>query len=254
MIRIFQDIAAAFQFLTRMPLPPLTYEPDALSRAAKFFPLVGLAIGTAAAGIYIVLLPHLPVAIVALAIVLFSTLVTGGLHEDGLADAADAFGGGWNRQQTLDIMKDSRIGSFGALAIVFSVASRVLLLAYLPSSIFVSYLISAEVLCRWTILPLGVALPDAREHARPREQASQGARIAGRVSGISLAVGTLIAFGAVGYLLRMSMAKPVAATLVITLLSGLYYKHRLGGITGDCFGATSQLTLVAVYFCGVWHG
>jgi adenosylcobinamide-GDP ribazoletransferase len=248
MNRIFHDIAAAFQFLTRMPLNRLAYKPDALSNAAKFFPLVGLAIGAAAIGIYYLLSPHLPAAVVALLIVLLTTLVTGGIHEDGLADAADAFGGAWNRQQTLEIMKDSRIGSYGALAIAFSVASRVLLLTHLPSNVVAQFVIAAEVLCRWTILPLGATLPGARENG------DQVGRIAGQVSGVSLAVGTLITLGAVGYLLRISMWKPVAAASVVTLLSGLYYKHRIGGITGDCFGATCQITLIAVYFCGVWHG
>jgi adenosylcobinamide-GDP ribazoletransferase len=246
MIRILEDIAVAFQFLTRLPLR-LAYKPDALIRAAIFFPLVGLAIGSGAAGIFRLLSPHLPLAIVALAIVVFSTLVTGGLHEDGLADAADGFGGGWSRQQILEIMKDSRIGSYGALAIVFSVASRVLLLAFLPARNFVPYVISAEVLCRWSMLPLGAALGGAREHG------SQGGRIAGQISFVSLMVGTLIALCMVAYLLRMEMLWAVGAASMVTLLSGLYYKHRIGGITGDCFGASSQLTLVAVYFCGVWQ-
>jgi len=245
--RILQDIAAAFQFLTRLPLTRLVYEPDALSRAAKFFPLVGLAIGVTAAGIYRLLSPHLPIVVVALLIVLFSTLVSGGLFEDGIADSADAFGSGWNRQQILDIMKDSRIGTFGALAIVFAVTGRVLLLASLQPGHVIEYLISADVLCRWTALPLGASLPSARE------QGSQGGRVAGQISRVSLAIGTLVAFGVVGYLLRMSMWVPVAAASAVTLLSGLYYKRRIGGITGDCFGATSQLTLVAVYLCGVWH-
>lgn len=247
MSRIVQDILAAFQFLTRLPLVRLKYKPDELAHAATFFPLVGLAVGAGATGIYGLLSPHLPAAIIALLIVLFSALITGALHEDGLADAADAFGGGWDKEQILDIMKDSRIGSYGALAIVLSVAGRILLLSYLPPASFVQYVISADVLCRWTMLPLGAALPRARENA------SQGARIAGKISGISLVVGTLFSFGVVGYLLRISAAKPIAAALIVMLISGLYYKHRIGGITGDCFGTTSQLTLVAVYLCGVWH-
>jgi adenosylcobinamide-GDP ribazoletransferase len=247
MSRILQDIAAAFQFLTRLPLSRLTYRPDALSRSAKFFPLVGLALGAAVAGVYRLLSAHLPTMIVALLIVLLSTLATGGLHEDGLADVADGFGGGSNKAKILEIMKDSRVGSFGVLAIVFSVAGRVLLLASLPSSSVIQYAISAEVLCRWTVLPLGIALPGARE------QASQGARIARQVSSVSLAVGTLLALAIVGYLLGLSMWIPVVAASAVTLLSGLYYKRRIGGITGDCFGATIQLTLAAVYLCGVWH-
>lgn len=245
--RIFQDVAAAFQFLTRLPLTRLTYEPDALSRAAKFFPLVGLAVGAASAGIYRLLSPHLPTAIVTLLIVVFSILATGGLHEDGLADSADAFGAGGNRQQILDIMKDSCIGTFGALAVVFSVVARVLLLASLQPGHVAQYVISADVLCRWTALPLGATLASAKD------QPTQGGRIARQISFLSFAMGTLIAFSIVGYLFRVSMWRPVVAASVVTLFSGLYYKRRIGGITGDCFGATSQLTLVAVYFCGVWN-
>jgi adenosylcobinamide-GDP ribazoletransferase len=66
-------------------------------------------------------------------------------------------------------------------------------------------------------------------------------------------VATLLAFGIVGYLLRMSMWMPVVAASAVTLASGLYYKRRISGLTGDCFGATIQLTLAAVYLCGVWR-
>jgi adenosylcobinamide-GDP ribazoletransferase len=247
MSRIFQDIAAAFQFLTRLPLKRLAYKPDGLPRAIKYFPLVGLAVGVAAVALYRLLSAHLPIAVIALLIVLFSMLVTGGMHEDGLADAADAFGGGWDRQQILAIMKDSRIGSYGALALVFSIAGRILLLTYIPAANFVQYVISAEVLCRWVMLPLGAVLSGAGQ------QGSQGARIARRVSGASLAVGTLIALGTVGFLLRMPAVWPIAAASAVTLFCGLYYKHRIGGVTGDCFGATGQVTLLAVYLCGVWR-
>lgn len=246
MTETLQDVAVAFQFLTRLPLSWLPYRPGALARAAMFFPLVGFAIGGVIVGIYRVFSPHLPIVIVALLIVLFSTLVTGGLHEDGLADVADAFGGGRDREKALEIMKDSRIGSYGALAIVFSVVGRVLLLVNLPAARFIPYAITAEVLCRWTVLPLGAALAGARE------QASQGARIARKISVISLVVGSLIAFVAVGYFLRSLMWMPIVVVSVVTFLSGAYYKRRIGGITGDCFGATIQLALIAVYLCGVW--
>jgi adenosylcobinamide-GDP ribazoletransferase len=247
MNNIFLDIAAAFQFLTRLPLAWLPYRSDPLPRSAMYFPLVGLAIGATDTGIYRLLSPHLPALMVALFVVLFSVLITGGLHEDGLADAADAFGGGNSREHMLEIMKDSRIGSYGALAIIFSVTGRTLLLAYLPSSIFIQTVISAEVLSRWTILPLSCALPAARTNS------SQGGRVAGKISRLSLIIATLIAFGIVSYLLHFSMWKPAVAVLVVTLLSGTYYKRRIGGITGDCFGATIQLTLIAVYLCGVWR-
>jgi adenosylcobinamide-GDP ribazoletransferase len=251
MMETLQDVAAAFQFLTRLPLFWLPYRSDALARAAKFFPLVGLAMGGAMVAIYRLLSPHLPATIVALMIVLFATLLTGGLHEDGLADVADAFGGGHDRKKALEIMKDSRIGSYGALAVVFSVVGRVLLLANLPAVRFIPYVISAEVLCRWTVLPLGAALSGAREQSS-KELQGQGARIAQHISVASLIGGTLLAFGIVGWLMRAAMVIPIVSASAVTLLSGIYYKRRIGGITGDCFGATIQLTLIAIYLCGVW--
>ena len=250
MIEILQDVVAAFQFLTRLPLRWLSYRQDSLARATIYFPLVGLAISGCSAGIYFLLSPHLPALVVALLIVLFSIMITGGLHEDGLADVADAFGGGRNREHILEIMKDSRIGSYGALAIVLSVAGRVVLLANLPSTGFVQYVVTAEVLSRWTVLPLGASLSAARVRS---PNSGQGARIARRISGGIFFVGTLLTFGIAGYMMRVLIWIPLTAALVVTFLSAIYYKRRIGGITGDCFGATIQLTLFAVYLCGVWR-
>ncbi len=249
MIRIFRDIATAFQFLTRLPLSRVPYDPNALSRSAKFFPLVGLLVGLLGSVTYLWFVRHLPAPIAALLTLSLFFLATGGLHEDGLADVADAFGGGWNREQVLAILKDSRIGTFGTLALLISVGLRLLLLANLPLDRLAAYLISGQVLCRWTALPLGYALPSAREPS----SASQGARIARQISGGSLALGSLFTIAVVGYALRSASWGPVVATLAVTLLSGLYYWHRIGGVTGDCFGATNQLAEIAVYLCGVWH-
>lgn len=247
MRRVLEDIAAAFQFLTWLPLTRLGHEPAALSRAAKYFPVVGIVIGLLAALIFHSLLAHLPAALAALFTVLFSVLATGGLHEDGLADAADAFGGGWNRDQVLEILKDSRIGSFGALALVFSVSVRTFLLANLPANLIGRYMVVAHVLCRWTALPLGFLLPPARNND------GQGARIARQISAYSLSVGTFLAFGLAVYLLRAATWAPLVAASIVTALSGWYYQRRIGGVTGDCFGATIQLAEIVVYLCGVWH-
>lgn len=249
MIRMFQDMATAFQFLTRLPLRQLPYDEGALSRSAKFFPLVGLLIGILGSLVYMWLVHHLPAVIAVLLTLGFLVLATGALHEDGLADAADAFGGGWNREQILAILKDSRIGTFGTLALLISTALRLLLLANLPLNHFAAYLISGQVLCRWTALPLGYALPPARETS-PH---SQGARIARQISGASLVFGSVATVLIVTYALRWAAWCPVAASVIVTLLSGLYYWRRIRGVTGDCFGATNQLAEIAAYLCGVWH-
>ena len=148
--RFAVDVAVAFQFLTRLPVPQVAFAPDGLARAVKFFPLVGLVIGSGAALLEKVLAPHLGRPASAVAILLYLVLITGCLHEDGLADVADSTGG-WSVEQRLVILRDSRIGSYGVAALVLSLLSRAVLLADLPLEHFTAYLISAHVLSRWSI-------------------------------------------------------------------------------------------------------
>ncbi len=246
-MRWIEDFLVAIQFLTRLPVPRVRFDPDSLSRAAKFFPVVGLAIGLGASVLQRIAAPHLSHPLVALFVLTFLILITSGLHEDGLADTADGFGGGWNREQVLTILRDSRIGSFEALALILSVLARFLLLSSLPVNRFTAFIVSAHVLCRWTTLPLSYFLAPARESD------GQGARIAQKISPAALLIGTLLSFAIVFYFMRTEFWIPVLVAFVITAFSGLYYSRRIGGITGDCFGATNQFTEIAVYFCGVWN-
>jgi adenosylcobinamide-GDP ribazoletransferase len=244
--RLGEEVATAFQFLTRIPTPPMTFEANSLPRAAKFFPLVGLAVGGGAVFVQRVLLFHLNRPLIALVLLAYLMLITGCLHEDGLADAADGFGGGWSKDQILAILKDSRIGSYGATALIMSLLARYLLLGSLPMEHFAAYVVSAHVLCRWSTLPLSYFLPPARE------QEGQGARIAKLTSLATLIFGSAFSFAVVVFALRWSAVAPLLAALVTVALSGWFYWRRISGVTGDCFGATNQLTEIAVYFCGVW--
>jgi len=245
--RLGVDMVTAFQFLTRIPMPSIEFEADSLSRAVKFFPLVGLVVGSGVVSLQMVLTPHLNRSLVALILLLYLVFITGCFHEDGLADTADAFGGGWNRDQILLIMRDSRIGSYGGTALVLSLLARYLLLASLPLEHFAAYIISAHVLCRWSSLPLSYFLPPARE------QDGQGARIAKLTSLPSLIFGSLCSFAVVGFALRRAAVTPLVVATLTVGLSGWLYSRKLGGVTGDCFGATNQLTEIAVYFCGAWN-
>jgi adenosylcobinamide-GDP ribazoletransferase len=243
--RFMIDIVVAFQFLTRLPVPEVGFAPDGLARAVKFFPVVGLVVGLGAGLIEKALGPHLGRTGSALAVLVYLVLVTGCLHEDGLADVADSMGG-WTREQRLAILHDSRIGSYGASALVLSLLSRAVLLAGLPLEHFTAYLVSAHVLCRWSMLPLSYYLPSARESE------GQGARIARLTSTASLIVGSLFTIATVAVALRRAAIAPLIVAVVVPLLSGWFYMRKLGGVTGDCFGATNQLTEIAVYLCGVW--
>ena len=240
------DIAVAFQFLTRLPIPQAPFAPDGLARAVKFFPLVGLVIGAGAALLQKVLSPHLGRPASALAVLLYLVLITGCLHEDGLADVADSLGG-WNPEQRLAILHDSRIGSFGAAALVLSLLSRGVLIAGLPLEHFTAYLVSAHVLCRWSTLPLSYYLPPARDSD------GQGARIARLTSAGSLIAGSVFTLVTVVIVLRKAAIAPVLSAIVVSLLGCIFYMRKFGGVTGDCFGATNQLTEIAVYLCGVWQ-
>lgn len=244
------DFLTAVQFLTRMPLPGLAYEKGSLARAVKFFPVVGALVGSTAAFFHMLLAPHLPRLIAALLVVIFLVLLTGCLHEDGLADAADGFGGGWDREQVLVILKDSRIGSYGATALMLSLMTRVFLLSCLQLDRIAAVLIAAHVLCRWTTLPLSYFLDPASNDTET--SSGQGARIARVTTPTTLIVGTLFSFATVGLLLRARALPAIVGAVLISLLSGIYYRRRIGGVTGDCFGATNQIAEIAVYLTGVW--
>ena len=244
---LFKDAVVAFQFLTRLPMPPVRFEADSLARATSFFPLVGLAIASGAILLQKSLLPHLSRPLVALVVLAYLVLITGGLHEDGLADAADGFGGGRNKGEILLILKDSRIGAYGALALMISLLARYLLLLSLPLEHFAAYLISAHVLCRWTSLPLSFILSPARA------QQGQGARIAKLTSTPCLLSGTIFSLVVVVFALHRSAMAPLLAASVTVVISGYFFFKKIGGVTGDCFGATNQLAEIAVYLCGVWN-
>jgi adenosylcobinamide-GDP ribazoletransferase len=249
--RLWFDWLTAVQFLTRLRVPSGPYEEDSLARAVKFFPIVGLVIGSGSLLLYRLLAPHLPLTIVALVVVVYLVAITGCLHEDGLADSVDGFGGGWEPDRVLAIMRDSHIGTYGAAALALSLLARVLLIASLPRVQVAGYLIVVPVLSRWTTLPLSFFLAPARERSEGHVD-GQGARIARLTTSGSLIVGSLFTFVIAFALLHIRALIPISVSIVATLVTALYYKHRIGGITGDCFGATNQLTEIAVYLCGVW--
>ena len=245
-MKTLREFATAVQFMTRLPVPAFRFEPEMVLASAKFYPLVGAVVALGAIVLERVLRAHLPATVMALVVLMYLVIVTGGFHEDGLADTADALGGGWTRPRMLEIMRDSRIGTFGTIAVCLSLLARWALLAAMPFERFPSYILAAHVLCRWSTLPLGALFDSARTDGL-------GARLAHKIPFSSAAIGSLFAFAIVGGALRVWAIVPILIVSAITLLSGLYYRSQIGGITGDCFGATNQLTEIAVYLCGVWQ-
>ena len=246
MRRLVQRFLGAVAFMTRLPVPHSVQSlPNGLSSSAVFFPIVGLVVSAGAIVVNHLFSRFVPHDVVIVFVLVFLVAITGGFHEDALADAADGFGGGWDKEQILTIMRDSRVGSFGALAITLALLARFVFLTNIPPHRLDNYLVAGEVTCRWTALPLAFFLSPARQ------QSGQGAQVAGKITTLSLITGTLMTAVIVGLALGMKALWVGLAAAVVTGASGAYYRRRIGGITGDCLGATNQLTEVAVYFAGV---
>jgi adenosylcobinamide-GDP ribazoletransferase len=224
-------VRTALAFLTRLPVP-LPSDPD-LSRAAWAFPLVGLVVGGAAAATRAgadQVLPPLPATILAIAV---AVLITGALHEDGLADVADAAGAHVDTPRRLEILKDPRVGTFGASALILAFALTITTIAGLGTEDAVKALIVAHVLARWAILPVGFLKP-----AKPGGAGSLlRARPAPLAGATVIAAAITIATGAWPALI----AAPVTAAACAAVL-----QRTFGGITGDGYGATAKLTEVVV--------
>jgi adenosylcobinamide-GDP ribazoletransferase len=172
--------------------------------------------------------------------------ITGGLHEDALGDAADGFGGGWEKDRVLAIMRDSRIGSFGAIAITLGLLARFVFLKNLAPAKFSGFFIAGQVLGRWTALPLAFFVPSARA-----SEVGQGQSIARKITSASFGAGTIVTAAILAATLRTAAVWASLAAVAIAAGSGLYYRRRIGGITGDCLGATNQVTEIAIYLIGV---
>jgi adenosylcobinamide-GDP ribazoletransferase len=249
----YEDFLSAVRFLTRVPVPSGTMQVNALASAVKFFPFIGLIIGGCAALIHHLLVPHLSRLVSSALLVACLVAVTGCLHEDGLADAADGFGGGWNKEQILRIFRDSNIGSYGATVLSLSLLLRVVLIAAIPLEKISAYLIASQILCRWTTLPLSYYLPSARStQGADHAVNGLGASIARFTTLSTLIWGSFYSVVLVILVLRTSGVAPILCAVGLTFVTARYYWSKINGVTGDCFGATNQLTEVAVYLCGAW--
>lgn len=237
------DIRRALLFLTRLPMPRLADTERPLMRAAWCFPLVGLVV--AAFGCLVAWFGHalgLPALVTALLVLTATALVTGALHEDGLADLADGFGGGRDREHVITIMRDSRIGAYGVLGLVLvtgikAAALAALLAAGLQAAILA--LIVAHVLARAAMVPIAGSLPHASE--------SGLAQSAGRPGTTAMVFAVTIA--ALVSLLLMP-AKPalaaVSAAVLVAVIVAWLAKRRIGGYTGDVLGGAEQIAEAAI--------
>ena len=249
----------ALQFFTRIPVTGRLanfagFSPAMLRASAAHFPGVGLLVGVVGGIVYALaerlwgLSPIVPLA-AALASTFATVLLTGGFHEDGLADAADGLGGKVARSRALEIMKDSRIGAYGAMALVLTLASKVALLGVIGSSgdgaVFAA-LIGGHVLSRFLPLCLVRVLPHVGDVGT-----SKSKPLADRIDDHVLKIAFVWCFIALALVLysqgAIFLVASVLPALLVFLWLGRILVKRLGGFTGDCLGAVQQLCELAFY-------
>lgn len=252
-------VVAAFAFMTRIPVGRLIhYREGDLERATIWFPLVGVAVGATGSMPFLLFSDWWSPTVLAFLSVLMTILATGAFHEDALADSIDGFGGGWNRGQILEIMKDSRVGSYALVGMIVVIGLKVALLTQLQAapdrpawSVLLpptaSTLIAAHVLGRGMCVALIAVLPYARPAAVAGERQSAGRPFVNGVGRVRGGATIGLTFVLTWTLLGWFSILVIAFSVLITAVAGLYFKRRIGGITGDALGAANQIVELATY-------
>jgi adenosylcobinamide-GDP ribazoletransferase len=252
---------AAAQFLTRLPTPAIRdFDPSSLSRSMRYFPLVGVLVGLINVGVWWLSSLRLPAAVSIGLMLAASVVLTGALHEDGFADACDGFGGGATPDRVLAIMKDSRIGAYGAIGVSLMLGLKWTALAALPLALFPLVVIAAHSMSRWCAIGLIWRLTYVRADGDAKAKP-----FAGRLSGFAWTLSGLIGvagfaplavvwarWGGAGPALGAEvLAGGAAAAALAALLAAVYFRRRIGGYTGDCLGAAQQLAELAFLLGGL---
>lgn len=255
----------AIMFYTRLPVPSSIGHSDAqLRQATRYFPLVGWIAGAVcglvlAAGILLLTIPH-GTEIAVLLSMAAGVLLTGALHEDGFADACDGFGGGYTPERVLTIMKDSRIGTYGTLGLLFIMTLKFFLLLSLVESLFsltplmptfrerplaliILALVSAHALSRFAAAMYVVSL----DYVQDIDQSKAKPIAQGRLSIPEILIAAT--FGVLPLVLFSSWSVFLVLPVLLAawMLLGSWFKMRIGGYTGDCLGAAQQIFEILVY-------
>jgi len=231
----------AQMFLTRLPNPKsIEWSNDELAASTPYFPAVGIIVGLIASLAWFVGYVGWGPNLAALFAVAASILATGAFHEDGLADAADGIGGAFEIEKKLEIMRDSRVGTYGSVALILIVLSKVLALTLIEPASVAGVLITAHVVARWSSLPL------IYNNVYVREQGT-GKPFAATVTLQRLIAASLFSIICVICCVQLNAIAVVLVACVTVLVSQWYLRRKLGGITGDVLGAVNSIIELLVY-------
>jgi adenosylcobinamide-GDP ribazoletransferase len=231
-------LLAALQFLTLLPIKR-NFNVKQIGNATVFFPVVGVLIGGLLVGLDRLLSLGLPPSVVNVLLVTVLALVSGGLHLDGLADTLDGVGGQHTPQERLAIMKDSRIGGFGAVGIALVLLIQYVTLNNIPASIKMYTLLLFPTLSRWAMVNAIFVYP----YARP---SGLGKAFKAGLMGLHYALDTVFALMVAVMLFKLGGLVIMAAAWLTADGTCLYLKSKLGGLTGDTYGAVNEFVSLAV--------
>ena len=236
-----EHFLGAIRFFTRLPVPGwVGHDSEALERSARYFPAVGLIVGGIGALVFGLFFFIWPKTLAILASMAATLYITGAFHEDGWGDTVDGFGGGWEKAQILTIMKDSRIGSFGAIALVLILLAKFFALVEIEPKLLPVVLIAGHAFSRLCSTTLLYTLDYVRDEGKAKPLAT-------RISKGALTFAVVTAVVPMLLLPPGQMLLGVAFAALATWWLARMFKRRIGGYTGDCLGAVQQLAEVAFY-------
>lgn len=231
-------LLAAFQLLTLLPIKR-NLTPEQIGRSTLFFPVVGIAIGLVLAGLNYLLSLILPSSLANAFLVAALAAMSGGLHLDGLADTFDGMAGHRTTEERLKVMRDSRVGGFGAIGIALFLLLEYVSLGGIPDHLKFSALILAPVLSRWAMVNGIFFYP----YARPD---GLGRVLKDRITWWQYLLATLVTAALAVVLFRVAGLAIMAGTWVIIALASGYFKRQLKGLTGDTYGAINEAATIGV--------
>ncbi|HEY8940206.1 MAG TPA: adenosylcobinamide-GDP ribazoletransferase [Cellvibrio sp.] len=231
----------ALGFFSRIPMPHwVEYSPEKLNRSSRYLVMVGWLLGALVAALFFCAHKLFPETISLWLAMGFSLLLTGAFHEDGLADTADGFGGAFSREKKLTIMKDSRIGTYGASALVMALLGKYLLL--IENSEIIIALLIAYPLSRATAISL-----IADMHYVSESDTSKSKPLANQLTKTDLTMLLLTALPALFFLLPLQATILVAVLSAVRTVAKVYLNRQIGGYTGDTLGAVQQISELTIY-------
>lgn len=233
----------AVRFFTRLPVPAwVGHSAEALNRSARYFPAVGLLVGGIGALVFVAAMQFWSQPIAVLLSMAATIYATGAFHEDGLSDMVDGLGGGWDKLRILEIMKDSRVGSYGVVAMVLALLGKFTLLSALDAALLPWALLAGHALSRFCSTVLLATMDYVRE-----DLLAKAKPLATRLTVGEMLVALAFTLAAAAFLPIPEVLVGGVLAMLATLWLAAKFRRWLGGYTGDCLGAVQQVSEIAFY-------